>query len=366
MPAFGSRILRFASGLLTALALGVPAFAQTEQPPPVPMPLPVPTPPELPKVPATDPPVIQLNTPSTDILTSPIGLPPLPGSLGDDYATEIADREKFRTTTWRGGVIKEFPNSLLWEPAMAVRRDPRLQFLYINNPKYPEDNLDTSIGGTMGLFRAQIDGADLAYQLDMFGVVQTRLGARDFMAADYRFGIPLTWQRGEWQGKIGYEHTSAHLGDKFEARTDRLLAFNAKDELVMGLGRIMYNQLRVYGHLAYAFNQQLPDPNNTIDRVINLDNTTQNRSRADIGFEWFDRKATGFGGTPFVAADFEVRGDQNWSPNFRAQAGWLFRNPTQRMGNARLFVEYFTGHIPYGQFYLEKETYLAAGFGFDY
>ena len=232
---------------------------------------------------------------------------------------------------------------------------------------YGNANLDTSIGGTAGLLRAEIAGADLRYQLDMFGVVQTRLGSNDLQAADYRFGIPITWQRGWWQGKIGYEHTSAHLGDKFLIRTGRAVAFYAKDELVIGLGRIFNDQLRVYANIAYAFSNQLPDFNGPVigGRYGNLDSTTASASRADIGFEWFDRRATGFAGTPFVAADLEVRGDQS-GPNFRAQAGWLFRNPTQRMGNARFFVEYYSGYTPYGQLYLDKETNFAAGFGFDY
>ena len=101
-------------------------------------------------------------------------------------------------------------------------------------------------------------------------------------------------------------------------------------------------------------------------RYQNLESSTQNASRADVGFEWFRRCATGFAGTPFVAANVEVRGDQSYSPNFRAQAGWLWRNPTQRLGMARVFVEYFNGHTPYGQFYLEKESNFAVGFGFDY
>jgi hypothetical protein len=363
MPGFVNRTPCFILGLLASMALSGSGYAQME--PTVPPPMPMPTVPELPKIPAAGPAIVPLNSPNTEVLVG-AGLPPLPGSVADDYARELSDREKFRTITWRGDTLTVFPNSLLWEPAMAVQRDPRLQIKSLSGGKYSDDNIEASVGGTMGLFRANINGADLAYQLDMFGVVLSRLGSRDFMASDYRFGVPLTWQRGWWQGEISYEHTSAHLGDKFAARTDRLLAFNAKDEVVLGLGRIIECQLRVYGHLAYAFNQQLPDPNITATNSFNLKNTTQNSTRADIGFEWFDRKATGFAGTPFLAANVEVRGDQNWSPNCRAQAGCLFRNPSQRMGNARVFVEYYTGNIQYGQFYLEKESYGAVGLAFDY
>src|SRR4051794_40354291 len=110
MPVFGCRILRIAlSGLLTAFALGVPAFAQTELPLPTPLPVPMPPAPELPTVPIPEAPLVPLNTPSTDILTAAPGLPPLPGSVADNYEQELRDREKFTTTTWRGGTIREFP-----------------------------------------------------------------------------------------------------------------------------------------------------------------------------------------------------------------------------------------------------------------
>jgi len=365
MPAFGIRIPRFALGLLAAFALVWPGFAQMEPVPRPPAPMPVPMLPDLPKVPVAESLIVPLNTPNTEILVG-AGLPPLPGSVADDYARELSDREKFRTITWRGDTFTLFPNTLLWAPAMAVHRDPRLQFLALSQSSGGNNNLDTSIGTTMGLIRAGIAGADLDYQLDLFGVVHTRLGSTDLMAADYRFGIPITWRRGWWQGTIAYEHTSSHLGDKFILRTQKQILFYAKDEIVAGLGRIIEDQFRVYAHIAYAYSQQLPDPRSVATNVFNLENTSQNRSRADIGFEWYNRCATGFGGTPFVAANLEVRGDQNYEPNFRAQAGWLFRNPSMRLGNARFFVEYYNGNLPYGQFYLQKETYLAAGFGFDY
>jgi hypothetical protein len=359
MPGFVNRRSRFALGLFAAFALAGNVSAQTEPP------LPMPMVPELPKIPAAGPPVVALDSPNTEVLAG-AGLAPLPGSVADDYARELAAREKFRTITWRGDALTVFPNSLLWEPNIAVHRDPRLQFMALNQSADGNNNLDTSIGGTMGLFRADINGADLSYQLDMFGVVHTRLGSADLQAADYRFGVPITWRRGWWQGKLAYEHTSSHLGDKFILRTQREILFYAKDEIVAGLGRIIENQFRLYVNIGYAYGQQLPNPASTRANMSNLANTTQNRGRADIGFEWFDREATGFAGTPFLAANVEVRGDQNWSPNLRAQAGWLFRNPTQRMGNARFFVEYFNGSMPYGQFYLVKESYAAVGFGFDY
>jgi hypothetical protein len=131
----------------------------------------------------------------------------------------------------------------------------------------------------------------------------------------------------------------------------------AKDEVVLGLSRMVDKDWRIFGNVGYAVSMGLPG----ID-----DPTTSQRMRADIGFEWYDREPTGPAGTPYLAGDVEYRGDMGGSPNLTAQAGWLWKNPYQRMGNARIYVEYYTGHSLYGQFFRDKETYASFGFAFDY
>jgi hypothetical protein len=209
---------------------------------------------------------------------------------------------------------------------------------------------------TIGLLRLEPEGADFAAQLDIFGTVLTRLSPDDLIAADYRFGFPVTFRWGWWQGKVAYEHTSAHLGDEFIRQFGGGIPSFAKDEVVIGLGRFLYDNLRVYGHAAYAFTFQVPG----------VADTSRNKTRFDIGFEWFLRCPTGWAGTPFAAANVEWRGDQNNDPNYTAQVGWLWRNPTMRLGTLRVFAEYYNGRSPYGQFLQTRETFSSVGFGFDY
>ena len=285
------------------------------------------------------------------------GYPPLPGTIEDTYQQELEARRGFATYTWRGTRLTAFPNTLLWEPPLAVKKDPRMQFLATDQSNYRSSyTIDTWIGGTQGLWRVEPEGADFAAQVDIFGLVLTRLSPDDLMAADYRFGVPLSWRWGWWQGKVGYEHTSAHLGDEIIAARGLVTRSFAKDEVVLGFGRFVYDDLRVYGHLGYAFSFQVPD----------VETTTGHRFRYDVGFEWYNRCPTGFVGTPFVAANVEWRGDQGYTPNLTLQAGWLWKNPFQRLGQARVFVEHYRGRSPYGQFMKDRETYSSVGFGFDY
>lgn len=299
--------------------------------------------------------------PAEVTLTQPVlsdgQLPPLPGSVEDRYQQELAARESFTSGTWRGTAVTAFPNSLLWEPPLAVKKDPRMQLIATSQDNYRSGwTLDTSIGMTMGLLRLEPEGADFAAQLDIFGLVLTRLSPDDLIAADYRFGFPVSFKWGWWQAKVAYEHTSAHLGDEFIRQFGTPIPSFAKDELVVGLGRFVGDNLRVYGHAGYAFNFQVPG----------VADTTDKRWRFDAGAEWFLRCPTGWAGTPFAAANVEWRGDQNYDPNYTVQAGWFWRNPTQRLGTLRVFAEYYNGRSPYGQFLQNRETFTSVGFGFDY
>jgi hypothetical protein len=331
------------------------AQVQAQDPPPVvprSSPLPLPTEVLNPPLPPAPSPAVTLTQPA---FADP--LPPLPGSVEDQYLKELNDRRQFQTGTWRGTTVTVLPNSLLWEPPLAVKKDPRMQALASNLPNSQSNRtFDTAIGTTVGLIRGEFEGADFAAQVDMFGVVFTRFSSADLLLADYRFGVPVTFRWNWWQAKVAYEHTTAHLGDDLIRATGRQTENFAKDEVVLGVGRYLYDNLRVYGQVGYAFSFQVPG----------LEGTTRERTRFDLGAEWFLRCSTGWTGTPFAAANVEFRGDQQFDSNYTFQAGWLWRNPTQRLGTCRVFAEYYYGRSPYGQAIQNRERITGIGFAVDY
>jgi hypothetical protein len=281
---------------------------------------------------------------------------PFPGSTADQFYRDYAGRELFRHCCGDGTVLIGFPSTLLWEPPFAAKREPRMMALptTLNNYVGPW-TLDTSLGTTVGLFRLIPSWSPaLEAQLDLFGVVHTRLSPDDLIVADYRFGFPVTFRHGPWHAKIAYEHTSAHVGD--EGIQNGRIPINkhtTKDEVVFGLGRWFEDCLRLYGQSSYAFYQNLPDD-------------SLGRWRFDIGFELYNRQPTGFWGTPFVALNADFRGDQKYNGNLNVQAGWLWRNPEQRLAMWRTFIEYYNGRSPYGQLQFTRERFLGAGVAADY
>ncbi|MGL6095146.1 MAG: DUF1207 domain-containing protein, partial [Fimbriiglobus sp.] len=292
-------------GIVAGLVLGVagPAAAQVAEAPPV---LPAPLPAGPPPVPtdALFPAPVDFEVDAGDRIRNPNpavasavptvpafgGYKPLPGGLEDTILREYAARDLFRAVTWRETVWTLFPTSLLWEPPLANRREPRMSAEVTSLDNYKNEwTLTTSLGTTVSLLRAEPIGSAVKYQLDLFGVVHTRLSPDDVMLADYRFGFPVSFERGPWSGKIGYEHTSAHLGDEGIAFGGYRMTRYAKDELVIGVSRWFEDCVRVYGVFGHAFYQDLPK--------------AYDRNRYQVGFEAYLREPTGWQGTPYAAVD---------------------------------------------------------------
>jgi len=238
---------------------------------------------------------------------------------------------------------------------MAILREPRLMVMptSLSNGS-TQDTVDTSIGATVGLLRGERENWKTVIQSDFFAVVTSRFSQYNYqVAADYRFGFPVTFARGPWQWKVGYEHTSSHLGDEVAQMTGRVAFPFVKDEFVFGLGRYFFDaKLRVYGQVAWAAYQNIPgDPP---------------PFRFDLGTEWVRRRVTGCWGQPFAATNLRFDGDVDYKPDMSLQLGWIWRDPSRRFGEARIFGQYFNGHASYGQFYQDRESWFGFGIAFDY
>jgi hypothetical protein len=108
----------------------------------------------------------------------------------------------------------------------------------------------------------------------------------------------------------------------------------------------------VYGLVAWAFWDGTPGDGSPF--------------RYDVGVEVFNRGRSPRYGQPFAAANVEFNGTQGFEPSVTVQAGWMLRKPDQRLGQFRVFAEYFHGQSHYGQLYADRETFWAFGASIDY
>jgi len=263
--------------------------------------------------------------------------------------------DPFQLRTRSGGVYTGLPRTLLWEPPLAMPREPRFMVMPISlSNSTTQQTVDTSIGSTIGLFRAEPATWKTAIQTDFFAVVTSRFSRNNYLVdTDFRFGFPITFARGPWQAKVGYEHTSSHLGDEIQALTGKVPIDYIKDELVLGAGRFFFDyRLRIYGETAWAAYENVPG--------------NPSPFRFDVGTEWLRRRNTGGWGQPFAAANVRFDGAVNYDPDLSLQLGWMWRDGTRRFGEARVFGQYYTGHSPFGQYYTTRESWFGLGVAFDY
>ena len=278
---------------------------------------------------------------------------PIPFSLEDQIQKDYANRQALRYNVWDGSAVTAFPSNLLWEPPLASLREPRLALIGSSLANYQNSkSYDATIGATAGLFRVDPIGTDFSFQLDLFGNVISRLTPEELMVSEYRFGLPLTARWGDWHAKLAYERTASHLGDSSIINLAFTPIVYTRDEAVFGIGRWMWNLLRVYGQVSYAFHNDTPTPGK--------------RERYDLGFEVYDRCACGISGTPFGAVNLDFRAESSYNTNFSAQAGWMWRNPYQRLASFRIFGQYYSGDSQYGQFSMTKENYYGVGVAGDF
>jgi hypothetical protein len=285
-----------------------------------------------------------------------VDLPDLPTlaskpRLTDESSGNLADWFH-RTLLWGQTPYRyvTLPTNLLWKLPLANQREPRFFGKFIN--LHGQSYIDTAIGAQLGLGRIAPEGVeDEGLQLDVFGAVFTRFNPRRFLtAADYRAGIPLTYKKGPWSTKFGYEHTSTHIGDEYSQAYARRQVPLVIDEMVYGLSRYFGDHGRVYGQVGYAFHTA---------KETNADR----RYRFDWGVSYSNYRDTGPVGRPFAALDMDLRQYESYRANTTFQIGWQWVHATR---SVRLALELYDGRSPYGQFYLNDERWAGIGGYFDW
>jgi hypothetical protein len=235
------------------------------------------------------------------------------------------------------------PRGQLWEAPLANQREPRMYGKLTTLDD--ESTIDTAVGAEFGLGRLTSETMPQeSFQLGAMAAAFTRFNQkRMLVATDFRAGIPLTYAKGPWQAKLAYEHTSAHLGDDYMESTGRKAITYSRDEVVVGLARRFRDQFRLYGQMGYAFAAS--------------SSIHSNRDRYDWGIEWSKQQRTGLRGQPFVAFDMDLRSYQDYEANITVQFGWQWKE-MQSPRSTRLAVEFYNGKSPFGQFFLDSESWV--------
>jgi outer membrane protein assembly factor BamB len=241
---------------------------------------------------------------------------------------------------WRWQML---PSGLIYRSYLAGAKEPRFASAWVN-----ERNLgwiwDIALGGRVGIVRygTQDPRWPEGWQLDIEGAGLPRLyqdGGWQLMAADFRFGIPLTYGRGRHRTKVGYYHLSSHLGDEYMLLNPGAERINySRDVLIWGNSYYWTRNLRLYAEAGWAFNAD--DGAEPWEFQFGIDYSPDRPSMPH--------------GSPFFAINAHLREEVAFGGNVVVQTGWQWRGMTSgqlfRMG-----MQYFAGMSEQFEFYDQYE-----------
>lgn len=245
------------------------------------------------------------------------------------------------------------PDGLIYAPYLAGANESRFRAVW-HDEANRGDIWDVTLGGRVGLVRyGHLEcGRPVGWQLDIEGAGLVRLDMdenADVDAADFRFGIPLTWGDGWSQMKFAYYHLSSHVGDEFLLKNPGFTRLNySRDVLVLGYSLTPWELWRFYAEMGYGVAVDVAEP-----------------WEFQFGVEWAPIANTGFRGAPFAALNGHLREEVDYGGNFVVQAGWAWRrSPTS--GMFRAGVEYYNGKDDQFSFFDDSHQKIGFGLWYDY
>jgi len=245
------------------------------------------------------------------------------------------------------------PEGLLYRSYLAGGREPRLavHFVHVEGDGWLGD---LTLGARIGLLRyGSLDPRKpegWQFDVEVAAFPRVRLDwERDMISADFRYGFPLTYRRGRWEGKLAYYHLSSHLADEYLEDYPEATRINfSRDAVVLGVAHRPHEDLRLYVEAGWAF-------------------YTDGGSEPwefQFGVDYAPARPWGFWGSPFVAINGRIREEVDFGGNLTAQAGLQWRNHAGRLVRAGL--QYFNGKSDQYEFFRQHEQQIGFGIWYDY
>jgi hypothetical protein len=255
------------------------------------------------------------------------------------------------------------PNNLIYTSYLAGPKESRIGTSVYrdtgNDPLNPGTAngtmWDTTLGGRASILRFGSDPVlhPQGFEVQIEGAAFVRLDPqedRDLRSADYRFGVPLVYGIGRWQTKLAYYHNSAHLGDEAMIKHPDYERVNyVRDCIVWGNSYYLFDWLRLYGEVGYAFyNAGGSEP-----------------WEFQYGTELIQARPTGIHGAPFFAINGISRQELDWGGNVCVQTGWAWRGRRSEK-LFRIGFEYLYGSDPQFEFPFANQNRYGLGMWYDF
>jgi hypothetical protein len=243
------------------------------------------------------------------------------------------------------------PRGHLFQALLADPRWPRFAVSYQHffDDAELDDVAAVNLGGEFPIVRwdGPADGRmQLGIQGGIFSIFDLNADSFDLVNADYRIGLPLTYERGRLSMLARLFHQSSHLGDEFllRNRVERInLSYEAVDLLASYRA---WKWMRLYGGGGYLFHQ---DPSDLQPWW------------AQTGTEFTWPKLLGGFLRPVAAVDLQFHDENDYSTDLSVRTGVQLESPRLVSQRMYLLLEYYDGRNPNGQFFERAVEYTGIG-----
>jgi hypothetical protein len=259
------------------------------------------------------------------------------------HGVAIADMAGHEGVGW-------FPTSLIYGTYLADLRSAESMLGFASVPTVDIDGADEprywlKAGGTFGIYRSR--NGPLDWQIDVpAAVISAQFdldNEQDKIGWDGLLGLFGTFKREKTGLRAGYLHDSSHIGDELIENTGRTRIEYTRDEVLVGVTRIVAERFRLYGESGYA---------------THMGAAAQKRWRFQGGAEWEGpRTAFRGNGSWYGALNLASYQEKDYQIDLSLQGGVAFRSDGRRW---RLAMTLYKGTVPIGEFFEDDETYVMA------
>ncbi len=295
------------------------------------------------------------------LVVASLTAPAAAGTNQEPTSAEDASRSKREFRVNRKWCMQLSPAGDLYPRYIADPRRPgftiaRANFLDSEIEDAGNSRFILRLGGRYGFIRFYREGdPDHGFQIDVeggfFGHFDSD-NSTDNIGWDGLYGIQGTWSPGNRLAyRFGMFHDSSHVGDEYAERTGRQRINYTRQEYRASVSWKFAPRWRVYGETAWAWdlrNEELMEP-----------------WRVQSGLECQSPHGLGGGRAGwYAAADVSVFEEDDGNPNLTLQGGLMYR--LSELGRTyRVGLEFYDGRSHIGEFFQDKEQYVAFGFWFD-
>ncbi len=240
--------------------------------------------------------------------------------------------------------IAWFPGERIFEPPRAALREPAITFRYFQHSG--EEFSEANVAGRLPILGWQKEG--ISYQLSLeggvFSTFQLSTEPRELKNSDFRICLPLSFRKGNLSGRFQVYHQSSHLGDNYQDKTGRKSNHFSREKAEFLISKNA-GPYRIYAGLGYFWHSTPFIPGWT----------------GQVGWEF--TKPIKRDWSFYLSQDLVTRKEFDWDVDLATQAGLEYHDAHHQQ-RLRIFIEYFSGHSPEGQFYQESEDWLGIGTSF--